>query len=160
MAAHLTIRDWVRVLVVACLVVATTVLILWAAGPLRHHRYNPLNYDPSPQHITSSRSIFTPGMLSVEAVKCLNGSKPTPVNGVSYWKRLSPTTVTLLNRSGFGVFNPAEADADNCLHLSFDNPVPVLEPGVWRIEGQDCAQQGSETDCSPWYTETFTVRRK
>lgn len=134
----------------------------WLSEP-----YDVIGNYKNPQRVVES-VVPMGGSIHVEAVKCNISDQPASVVGEAHWRRIDDEAETLVPYlSGSRTFYPADSTdpaaleggwIDGCLRTEFENILsPEVGPGVWILEGQDCAYSNNEKDCVGWRTESFIV---
>ena len=131
-----------------------TVALVYAVVHRGAEEFAPLDY-ASPQRVINP--VVRPGeKLIVEAYKCNRADHPISVqaiDGAPIIRNLD--TQELIPRPGVRL--DAYVREPGCPLLHFENPLPDLAPGRYRLEGVEVATEGEKVQREAWSTQEFCV---
>ena len=116
---------------------------------------NPLRY-PVPQEVVTPGPVHEGATLTTRSVKCnTSGEAITVLGADSYYVRIDAHGTIPAGIPGIANRTLVIA-AHECLDRTFTRTLPDLEPGTWRIQGQDCVIPEGKW-CRSWYSESFVA---
>ncbi len=130
------------------LVLLATSIVFLAVALIASASSTPLE-NIVPQEIAETGPFREHEVISVTAVKCNNSDKPIDVSVTAFWRDMESVTLRTIPYVTGVATRPV-----GCTTYHLTNPIPDLDPGVWRLEGTDTTSEGQ---VEPWYTENFEV---
>lgn len=136
------------------LLVGAVIALLIADLYLRlHEPRNPLNY-PVPQPVLSQGPLKTGDAFNRFVTKCNDSKESITVRGGdTHFFRLDASGIVLNTQATSASY--IVLAGSECITRSFSSPLPVLESGTWRLQGQDCVE--GTKHCRSWFTGSFQV---
>ena len=112
---------------------------------------NPLRY-PVPQEVVTPGDLKPGDTLTTRGTKCNTSDEPVTIQGSdSFYVRLDAHGIV-----PGSIGRTLTLAAHECLDRTFSRTLPEIEPGTWRLQGQDCVIPENKF-CRSWYSEGFTV---
>lgn len=99
-------------------------------------------------------ALYVGELLLVTAVKCSTAKEPVGSSGALYIARRGVGTLRefYLISTGAGIREPG------CTTFNYRNTMPAeIVPGLWRLEGQEVAREGSQVQVKTYVSEDFLV---